>query len=525
MSSTSGPTITNIIVVMLENRSYDNVLGWLYNPSNQPPYNQAPPEQNNLNGLKGDETNPPTQQGGAPIKVMNQTTTTDGKTKAVYAGTTVPIYDPGEPFGDMAQQILGGPSVPSENPYNTATWPPDSKSLMQGFTLNYAQLTGPLDIEKVPPANYPDVMNYFTPAQVPVTAWLARNFAVCDQWFASVPTHTLTNRAFAHCAAPAVHKEIDGNSFSLIDDGQYVTDLIITLPSVFSQLDEAFPESASGSPPNWKVYFHDYSISTMIAPYVYSKGKSSDNVNLATYDYSDWGADPDPLPMAHPETLVHPLGTRIGALPTTFLEDLANQTLPKYAFIEPRYSNNYAPIHNPPNSNHPGGAGYLDLVVSDENAPIDVADGEAFLKQLYNALRGSHYWQSSLLIITYDEHGGVYDHVVPPAVPKEAVPPGPNIPPVRDLVARVADGFNFNVYGCRVPAIIVSPFIKAGTTIRPKAGFPPFDHASILKTVWDCFNIADSLTKRDAAAPSLYTSLSCTADNTTGLCEVTIGND
>ena len=523
MSSPSGPPITNIIVVMLENRSYDNVLGWLYNPSNQPPYDKAPQYQINLNGLTGKETNPPTQQGGNPITVMNQTTTTDGNTGTVYPGTTVPLYDPGEPFKEMAQQILGTTSVPSQNPYNTKPWPPpDSDTLMQGFTLNYAQNTEPLSTQKVPPSNYPDVMNYLTPEQVPVTAWLANNFAVCDQWFGSVPTQTFTNRVFAHCAAPAVHQEIDGNSFSLVDDAQYVTDLIVTLPSVFSQLDAAFPESASGSPPNWKVYFHDYSISTLISPYVYSKGKTKDNVNLATYDDSDWGPNPDPLPMAHPKTLVHPLGTRLGALPSTFLEDLANNTLPKYAFIEPRYSNDYAPNQNPPNSNHPGGAGYLNIVVSEDNPPIDVADGEAFLLQLYNALRGSNYWASSLLIITYDEHGGVYDHVVPPAVPSTAVPPGPNIPPAHNLADKTADGFNFNVYGCRVPAIIVSPFIGAGTTVTPPSGFPPFDHASILKTVWDCFNIPDSLTYRDAAAPSLYQALSSTADNTTGLCPVTL---
>lgn len=526
MSSSSGPAITNIIVVMLENRSYDNVLGWLYNPSNQSPYDKAPTGQAHLNGLTGKETNPPVQEGAEPITVMNQKTTTDGKTGAVYPGTTVPLYDPGEYFSDMAQQILGGTSVPRQNPYNTEPWPPpDSKSLMEGFTLNYAEITEPLSIRKVPAANYPDVMNYLTPEQVPVTAWLANNFAVCDQWFASVPTQTFTNRAFAHCAAPAVHHEIDGHSFSLIDDAQYVTDRIITLPSVFSQLDAAFPDSANGSPPNWKVYFHDYSITTMISPYVYSKGKSMDNVNLATYDDCDWGPTPDPLPMAHPQNLVHPLGTRLGALPSTFLEDLTNNTLPMYTFIEPRYSRNYAPNHHPPNSNHPGAANYLDIVVSKDNPPIDVADGEAFLLQLYNALRNSNYWPSSLLIITYDEHGGLYDHVVPPAVPPNAVPPGPNIPPASYDLDKVADGFNFNVYGCRVPAIIVSPFAGAGTTMTPPPGFPSFDHASILKTVWDTFNIPDSLQYRDAAAPSLYELLSSTPDNQTGLCSVRLDGD
>ncbi len=524
MSSTSGPNITNIIVVMLENRSYDNVLGWLYNPSNQPPYNQAPAGQLYLNGLKGDETNP-NPQGGEPITVMNQTTTTDGKTKKSYPGTTVPLYDPGEPFKEMAQQILGTSSVPSENPYNVDPWPPVSETLMQGFTLNYAQNTEPLSHQKVPESNYPDVMNYLTPAQLPVTAWLANNFAVCDQWFGSVPTQTFTNRAFAHCAAPAVHQELDGNSFSLVDDAQYVTDLIVTLPSVFSKLDEVFPEGESSSPLNWKVYFHDYSISAMIAPYVYSKGKSKDNVNVATYDDCDWGTDPKSLPEFHPKTLVHPLGTRLGALPTNFFADLQNNTLPKYAFIEPRYASNYAPNQNSPNSNHPGGAGYLKIVVSDENPPIDAADGEAFLLQLYNALRNSSYWSTSLLIITYDEHGGVYDHVVPPNVPSDAVPPGPNIPAAKNLDDKTADGFNFNVYGGRVPAIIVSPFVAAGTTIPQSPISPPFDHSSIPKTVWDCFNIADSLTFRDSAAPSVYDHLSSTAVNTTGPCPVTLGSD
>lgn len=511
--SSSGPTITNIIVVMLENRSYDNVLGWLYNPGNDAPYKVAPPGQSMLDGLTGNETNP-SPDGGNPIAVMNQTTTIDGKTQTSYPGTAVPLYDPGESFADMAQEITGGSSKPSSNPYNK--WPPsDSGTAMQGFTLNYAQIRElGWDLPKVPSSNYPDVMNYFTPAQVPVTAWLANNFAVCDQWCASVPTQTFTNRAFTHCAAPAVHQELDGSKFSLIDDVQYVTDSIIELPSVFSKLDEAFPGSVSSSPPNWKVYFHDYSISSIVTPYVYSAGTSSDNVNLATYDYSDWGQNPEPDKMPKPK----PLGDRLSTLPTTFVEDLANNTLPMYSFIEPRYSSTYATNQNAPNSNHPGGAGYLDIVVSNDNPPIDVADGECFLLQLYNALQKSDCWDTSLLIITYDEHGGVFDHVLPPT----ATPPGGGIPAASCLTDKTADGFNFNVFGCRVPAIIVSPFIAAGTTISPPEGFPPFDHTSILKTVWDCFNISDSLTARDAAAPSLYPSLASTKVNTTGQCPVTI---
>lgn len=93
---------------------------------------------------------------------------------------------------------------------------------MKGFTGNYASQHG---FCVTPPAeNYADVMNYFTPAQVPVTAWLANNFGVCDQWFASAPTHTFPNRVFAHCAAPGLYWDSSNPSdnHSFIDDPQYV---------------------------------------------------------------------------------------------------------------------------------------------------------------------------------------------------------------------------------------------------------------------------------------------------------------
>jgi len=86
--------LTNIIVVKLENRSYDIVLGWVYNPSNEPPHNQAPPGQINLKGLTGNETNPPTQQGWRTDSGDESKKDHRRKTGTVYPGTTVPIYDP-----------------------------------------------------------------------------------------------------------------------------------------------------------------------------------------------------------------------------------------------------------------------------------------------------------------------------------------------------------------------------------------------------------------------------------------------
>lgn len=561
----STPTIENIIVVMLENRSYDNVLGGLYLSTNPAPYNAPPTGQTGLNGLAdsngapGDYSNPNPASAPPntlpPIPIGNQTAPTqlDGA-GAYYPPPTIPVIDPGELFSDMAWQITG--SSQSGNPYGS-TWPPSSTTnLMQGFTGDYASQSGYAVQPQTP--NIPDVMNYFTPEQMPVTAWLANNFAVCDQWFASAPTQTFANRAFAHCAAPALYWDTSksSDSYSFIDDAQY-SETQWDMPSIFYQLDAVYPGSAGGTPPNWKVYFHDYSISMLTVPYVMAAAKSEDNVNVATYDNTDWG-DAPPCPITSlslpfpPPSLRQPLKK----VPPTFMEDLAAQTLPKYSFIEPRYSNGiqynsnpdkatqFTPNSYPPNSNHPGAANYPSTEapsnpVNSANPPIDVADGEAFLKQLYNALSQSeYYWDKTLLIITYDEHGGLYDHATPPTFTppsgsptsstalgqtiETTVPPGStnptsttpgiDIPTASDLGDATADGFQFNVYGCRVPAIIVSPYIAPGTRVSPPAGSNPFDHTSIISTVWNCFNLTttnpsvSSLTNRDAAAPSLLSS-------------------
>ena len=526
----SSQKISNIVVVMLENRSYDDLLGWLYNHGNKSPYDQAPPGQAaqagpppvaGLNGLTGGESNPNPSNPSDPndnISVSNAT------------ATTVPSLDPGEVFDDMAQQIYGLTSVPTTAQWPPATPapppapPPASNLGMQGFTLNYAAKGGP-------PA---DCMTYFTPDQVPVSAWLANNYAVCDQWFASVPSHTFTNRTFMLCAAPSVHHELF-ESYSYVDDMQYLANnsvlhLPLTfkeLPSIFEALDVAFPSDASGDPPNWKLYFSDYSIAAITVPYVYKAAKGSGNVNVATYDDSDWG-DGTPRPAI--------IGDRLGSIPTTFVQDVTAGKLPKLSLIEPRYATDVANINNPPNCNHPGVSALLHFLPTNKT-PIDVANGEIFLAEIYNLLVSSSIWDSCLLIITYDEHGGMYDHVPPPAAPPPiasnalGATAGLTIPNAKDDAHPAANGFEFNYYGCRVPTIIVSPLIAQGSTIRPTissspyppAGTFPFDHTSIIKTVWDCFDLSTflslpSLTRRDLNAPSLMPFL--TASNSTGLCPV-----
>jgi phospholipase C len=149
--------------------------------------------------------------------------------------------------------------------------------------------------------------------------------------------------------------------------------------------------------------------------------------------------------------------------------------LPAYTFIEPRF--------------------FTDLgFPKDQHPPHDVTFGEQLIADVYNHVRTSPCWEKSLLVIIYDEHGGNYDHAPPPlAVPPDNDSGGP---------------FAFDRYGVRVPAVLVSPYIKPGTILRsapgglPHHGPPyPFDHASVIATLRKRFGIIKPLTLRDAVAP------------------------
>lgn len=102
------------------------------------------------------------------------------------------------------------------------------------------------------------------------------------------------------------------------------------------------------------------------------------------------------------------------------------------------------------------------------------------------------------MIVIYDEHGGCYDHIMPPT---NAVPPG------TGWTLPVPSWFGFNRFGVRVPAILICPYVAAGTIFRP-AGYgtgnnvTPYDHTSVLATINERFGTTP-LTHRVAAAPSL----------------------
>lgn len=156
-------------------------------------------------------------------------------------------------------------------------------------------------------------------------------------------------------------------------------------------------------------------------------------------------------------------------------EDCAKGSLPQYSFLEPSF------VQDP----------------NDEHPPHDVIAGEQFLFQIWQAVSSSRLWPRTLLLITYDEHGGTYDHVMPPwraACPDSASNPGD-------------EGFTFNRFGVWVPMVAVSPWIEAGTVFRSdSASSVPYDHTSVLATLRAWLGIpGDKMltSKRIAAAPNL----------------------
>ena len=172
-----------------------------------------------------------------------------------------------------------------------------------------------------------------------------------------------------------------------------------------------------------------------------------------------------------------------------FASDVAAGKLPEYTFIEPNYDTG---------SNYVGGNSMHPL--------NDIRKGEALLKSVYETLRQSALWDSTMLIVTFDEHGGFFDHVKPPP----AVPTGDD-----SKYADKPPRFDFKFYGTRVPGLVISAYTQAGSIIGSPPAAPTmiFDHTSILKTVEQRFGLAP-LTQRDAGANSLAVALNLTVPRT-----------
>lgn len=421
-NETALQKIKHIVVLMLENRSFDNLLGWLYDTEEPPPRGQE------FDGLHSGLWNPldNIDADGMPfieqvyIQKNGESLNKNSKKPAPpEPDFTLPKPDPGEGFKDTNHQLFQFYDVAIE-------YPPRPTNM--GFVNNYknAMLYGTLTYGDAP-TDPRKIMTCYTPQQTPVLSTLARTFAVCDAWFCSVPSQTLPNRDFVHAATSCGH--VNNQPTANCD-----------APTIFNKIQETI-EQKNRTDLSWKVY------SGM------SKGKPFSLTRLIMTQLHNSAYDTNFVSI------------------NEFYKDASEGNLPSYSFLEPQFSN-------------PG--------QNDQHPPSDIRAGEQLIADVYNAVAGSPNWEETLLVITYDEHGGCYDHVAPPG---HAASPDKNGAPGQY-------GFTFNRFGVRVPAILISPYIQAGTICRP-AGYTPFDHTSILATIRNCFKLDAPLTARDEAAPDL----------------------
>ena len=132
-----------------------------------------------------------------------------------------------------------------------------------------------------------------------------------------------------------------------------------------------------------------------------------------------------------------------------------------------------------------------DFLKNDNHPPHSIKEGEKFLKMVYETLRSSPQWNQTLFLLTYDEHGGFYDHVPPPLAPK----------PDHATTHNSLPNFDFDRLGVRVPTIVISPWVEKGNVIRgPSPSGGHFEHSSIAATVKKVFGLKYHLTRRDAWA-------------------------
>ena len=378
--------LKHIVVLMMENRSFDHMLGGL---------KKTDPR---INGLTGNESNPDTN--GNPVQVQPKADYQDQLNK-----------DPDHHFPGTDLQIYGGQTGPGR------------VANMQGFVKSYFTQTKDVNLSH-------EIMYYFKPEKLPVLTTLATEFALFNSWFSSIPGPTICNRAFAHY----------GTSFGQV--GMNVFFIGKDIESIYGRMVDAGHTA--------KIYYYDQKSSTM------------EIVNLLQHQPEVFGTF------------------------SQFIADCNSGKLPDYSFIEPAYND------------HPGPGGG-EILASDQHPTHNVQEGERFIGMVYNAIRGNDaLWASTALLIVYDEHGGVYDHVVPPACT-----PGGFTAQAGDTGTGMP--FEFDRLGVRVPAILVSPYIPKGTVVDGRV----FEHACIPNMITEFFLNGDAKrTDREAKSSTFLDLLS-----------------
>ncbi|HEX3459181.1 MAG TPA: alkaline phosphatase family protein [Candidatus Baltobacteraceae bacterium] len=425
--------LDHIVVIMFENRSFDNVLGRLYGPG----------EVASFEGVAGKDLKNPIPEwaaNGAGRKFVPY---------GVAANMNTPSPDPGEEYPHINTDLFGVQDaknrfVPLSKmvaPFNAPS--SAQQPTMAGFVADYISAFTAEMGRQPTYEEYAQIMTGYTPEQLPVTSALARGFATFDHWFCEVPSQTFTNRSFFHAATASGY--------------------VINFPPA-----DAFPV---------------HNTAETIFERLESKG-------LTWRVYCDAPSPASMTAIIHASRLHRRFATNFFSV-DDFLEHAKNGQLPNYAFIEPNLWHGHNDMH-PPISALLHGLPW--------DPPSSLLGGEALLAKVYDAVRtssspsGSNYL-NTLLLVAFDEAGGTYDHVAPPAAP----PPDASAPAGQM-------GFTFDRSGQRVPAVAISAWIPQRRVVTEE-----YRHTSLIRTLRERWSLGPPLTARDAIAPDIAPILSLDA--------------
>jgi phospholipase C len=364
--------VDTVVIVMMENRSFDHMLGFLSHESFD--------GRADVNGL---HQHSPTFSWDNPDSGGN-----------LYAPTATPDG-----------------YLPRDLPHSRAQIKTQLNDLaMDGFIKAYFD-DQPIDRNPVP-------MRFCRPADVPVTAALARANTVCDRWFASIPTDTQPNRLMALCGTT----QIDATSS-------------VKIPSQLLPEQKTFLDWLSAKGKTFEIYADAAAIKDVGVP---------SNLLLMR---SQW---------KHVLAHGHPLDQLAASWSSA-------SKAPDVILCEPFYNDFATVIGTHGSCNHP---------------PLPVGYGEDFLRRVYEALSANPAkWKKTVLVIHYDEHGGFFDHVGPPDM--SYAPPAGN---------QWLDKSAFETLGIRVPGVVVSPLVEAGSAFHDL-----LDHTSVLQLLVDRFGSPEDL--------------------------------
>src|SRR6185437_2396378 len=421
--------IKHLFVLMMENRSFDHMLGFQGITGKDAETGAATKAE--------DLTAPAGQQ--APQRYndyKNPSNATSRYSVTPTAGdTTFNRHDIKHQFPDVLTQLCGqgqGPAVVAAGGLKGGPYPQVAETTKTGFAADYA-----LNSDT---ANPGEPMRCFAKGSLPVLTALASEFVLCDHWFSSMAGPTEPNRMFVHAATAGDWDDSPTN-------GDY---------------EKIFAEKSAGAA--------DAGIS-------FENGTIFDALRRAKVPFRIYAGDGFP---------------QVGLLSgislysdvddfENFAGDVSNPTYDAaYTFIEPRYDtisqNLGLPFVN--NSQHPANG---------------VALGEGLIKSVYEAIRNSPLWNQSMLIITWDEHGGFFDHVTTPRAKPIPTRSAPNGIRGKDF------GFMFYQYGPRVPAVVISPWCPQNLIEHRQ-----LEHSFIPATIEQLFGLKP-LTIRDTGVTGLQT--------------------